>query len=321
MDSKHINITLALAKQTYEELIHLAPLAELQKNEFGVGTKRERIEELLRKINANINSIQRLLTDSVSDSSAAPILSVPPAHRSFYYDVIVPHGKSLQRAYFEIVGMGMFIDLLDDPSPNHKPSHTMLNTMNFALERWSVMLDEDESHELYERGLNIEGTQELIDMPWFLPDEWSHNIKLLHPVLVDRAPQVMRDHVHYRLTEIYRAFAFGLWMAAIALSRSLVEFAIKSNASRLGITVNYEGASGRTEDKSLKWLGEDVSNKRPSLARSLEVVRETGNRILHPKKHDVIAHPKVRQKEALECIRAAQFIVESLYSEVPFSEK
>jgi len=312
----HLNITLALAKQAYDELTRLAPLAELERCEFGSGPKRERISELLKKLNTNINSIQRTLSEHVTDSSEAPILSVPPAHRAFYNEVILPQGKSLQRAYFEIAGLSMLIDLLDDPTDD-KPKSLMLNAISWGLERWNDMLEEDESFEWYERGFNIEGAQDLVAMPWFQPDEWGQNLKFLQPVLVDRSPQVMRDHVRYRLTEIYRAFAYGLWMAAIALSRSLVEFSLKANAPRLGIIITYTGAGGRSEDKTLKQLGEEVARALPALAASIETVRETGNRILHPKKHDVIAHPKVMRAEALDCIRAARLIVENLYSEVP----
>ena len=96
----HLNITLALAKQAYDELTRLAPLADLERCEFGSGPKRERIAELLKKLNANINFIQRTLSEHVADSSEAPILSVPLAHHAFYNEVILPHGKSLQRAYF-----------------------------------------------------------------------------------------------------------------------------------------------------------------------------------------------------------------------------
>ena len=193
----------------------------------------------------------------------------------------------------------------------------MLNAMSWALERWNDMLEEDESLDWHDRGFNINGAKELVGMPWFQPDDWSQNLKLLHPILVDRPQQVMRDHVRYRLTEIYRAFAYGLWMAAVALSRSLVEYSLKANATRLGISTTFVGLGGRPEDKSLKQLGEEVAAVLPALGAPIETVRDTGNRILHPKKHDVIAHPKVMRSEALDCIRAPRVIVETLYSEVP----
>jgi hypothetical protein len=313
--NEHLNVTLALAKQAYEELIRLVPLSELEHSEFGSGAKRERVEELLKRLNGSVNSVQRILSEHVSGSLDAPIIGVPPAHRAFYNDVLVPHGKLLQRAYFEISDLSLLIDLLDDPA-DEKPRPLMLNAMSWALERWNDSLDEDESFDWYERGFNIDGAQEIVDMPWFQPDQWSQNLKLLHPVLVDRSPQVMRDHVRYRLTEIYRAFTHGLWMAAVALSRSLVEFSLKTNAKRLGVSTTLPGVAGRPEDKSLKQLREEVAAVLPALAKPIETVRETGNRILHPKKHDVIAHPKVMRAEALDCIRATRLIVETLYSEV-----
>ena len=294
----------------------MAPLAELVRCEFGSGPKREQIAELLNKLNTSINFIKRELTEHVADSSEAPIFSIPTPHRDFYNNVILPHWKSLQRAYFEIDDLSIFIGILDDPTDD-KPKALLFNAISWGLERWYDNLEEDESSEWYERGFDIEGAQDLVAMPWFKPDEWSQNLKSLQPILVDRNPQVMRDHVRYRLTEIYRAFAYGLWMAAIALSRSLVEFTIKANAPRLSIIITYRGDGGRLEDKSLKQLGIEVSHALPKLATSIETVRETGNRILHPKKHDVISHPKVMRTEALDCIRAARFIVENLYSEIP----
>ena len=311
-----LNLTLAVAKQAYEELLRLIPPDELERNEFGTGPKRERVAELLKKLNTSINSVQRTLGEHVATSAEPPVVTLPTAHRTFYNEVLLPRGKTLQRAYLEVSGLSMLVDLLDDPT-DERPKPLMLDAISWALERWNDMLNEDEQFEWYERGFNIDGAQDLVAMPWFQPDDWSQNLSLLQPVLVDRSPQKMRDHVRYRLTEIYRAFAYGLWMAAIALSRSLVEFSLKANAPRLGISITYLGVGGRPEDKSLKQLGEDIPAQVQSLAVPIETVRETGNRILHPKKHDVIAHPKVMRTEALECVRAARLIVETLYSEGP----
>ena len=313
--SDNLNIACATAKQSYEELIRLASLADLEEFAFGSGPKRERVADLLKKLNANINSIQRTLSKHVSDSSEAPILSVPQPHRTFYNEVVVPHGKTLQRAYYEIAGLSSLIDILDEPI-DEKSSFMMWEAINWGLERWNDGLDEDESNDWFERGFNIEGALELVNMPWFKPDEWSQNLKYLKPILVDRSPQVMRDHVRYRLTEIYRAFGYGLWMSAIALSRSLVEFSVIANAARLDIRPTFTSVGGRSENKSLKQLGEEVAEIMPALAVPMEMVRDTGNRILHPKKRDVIAHPKVMRDEALGCIRAAKLIVETLYSEL-----
>jgi hypothetical protein len=313
-----LNRTLALAKQALEELVGLASLDELSREHFGEGSKRDRIAELLKKLNTQIVTIRRTLSAVVADGSSPPVLTLPPGHRVFWNDVLAPKASLLQRAYFQISDLGILADLVDYPSPNDEPSFSKLSAVSWALERWSDnMLDEDELYEWLDRGFDIEGAQEIVSMPWFRPDEWSKNLGLLQPVLVDRPTAVMRDHVRYRLLEIYRAFSFGLWMSAIALSRSLVEFSLRSNAPRFSVSMSFEGADGRQEEKSLKRLGEEMSVLVPALAKPVEVVRETGNRILHPKKHDVIAHPKVMRSEALECIHAARAVVEAAYSELP----
>ena len=73
---------------------------------------------------------------------------------------------------------------------------------------------------------------------------------------------------------------------------------------------------GRTEDKSLRDLQQAVASLLPELSAPLEAVRFTGNRILHPSKHDVVSHPVVLRSEALSCVLATKEVVETLYSEL-----
>jgi len=313
--SDSLNLMLAVGKQAYEEMIQLVSIADLADLKFPAGAKRDRVMELLRKLDAIVGSVQRIMSAHIAESAETPVVTLPAPHRAFCQDVLLPEGKTIQRAYLEISGFGFAADLFLDDSTVENPSAPILNAMSWGLERWNDMLDEEEHFEWLERGFDVKTAQEMVAMPWFRPDEWSQNLKLLQPVLVDRPAHELRNHVRYRLTEIYRAFSLGLWMASIALSRSLIEFSLKANSPRLGILTTYIGAGGRTDEKSLKQLGEEIAAVVPILATPIETVREAGNRILHPKKRDVIAHPKVMRTEALECIRAARMIVENLYSE------
>lgn len=134
-------------------------------------------------------------------------------------------------------------------------------------------------------------------------------METLKPVLVTRGANTIRDHVHYRMTEIYRAFTFGLWMSAIALTRSLVEFCLRDNAHRFDVELTDPSGN----EKTLKRLGEEMATHIQDLAEHVDRVRDTANRILHPKKRGVIAFPKVMRKEALECLESARTVVELLY--------
>ena len=317
----HLNVTLALAKQAFDELLALATLVELDHFQFTAGPKLDRIVALLSKLNRQINDVDRTLSELVSDSTDPPLLSVPSAHRKNYYEIVVDHGPAIQRAHLKAAGLGEFLDILET-TDDANPKPYRLNALVFALERWRDSrdneLDEFEwTHEWYERGFNIDGAIEVIETPWFQPDQWAQNLRLLRPVLIDRRTDSLRDLARHRLTEVYRAFTFGLWLASIALSRSLVEYAIKANASRLSIELVSVTTEGRREDKSLRDLQQEVSMVLPSLSASLEAVRFTGNRILHPSKHDVVSHPVVLRSEALSCVLATKQIVETLYSELP----
>jgi hypothetical protein len=105
------------------------PLADLKQFEFGTaGPKRERVAELLKKLYASINSIQRTLSKHIASSAEAPILNISPPHRAFYNEVIAPQAKTLQRAYFEIAGLGLLVGVLDEPI-DETPSFLLLDSI------------------------------------------------------------------------------------------------------------------------------------------------------------------------------------------------
>jgi len=234
-----LNGSIAVAKQAYDELMGLTTMHDLGAQRFGTGPKRDRVESLLETLNTHVGAIQLALSQQVAESGEAPIISIPVSHRAFYNDVVRPHGTSLQKAFIHICGLGMLAGIFDDRDGG-KTRAARLDAMRVGLQRWMDGLGDDELFDLSDRGLNLEGALEILDMPWFEPDQWARNFAQLQPVLLDRRPEVMNEHVRHRLMEIYRAFAFGLWMSAIALSRSLVEFSIKQNAGRLGIEVDFE---------------------------------------------------------------------------------
>jgi len=183
------------------------------------------------------------------------------------------------------------------------------------MERWIDMLDDGEKEDWLERGFDVDGAFDLVSEPWFLPDTWRGNADLLRPILVDRPLTRIRAHILHRLAEIYGTFIFGFWMASIALSRSAIEFAIRDCAGRLKIQLSKTNARGDVEERRLGDLITEIGIGHRQLRGPLESIRDTGNRILHPKKRDVIAFPKVLRAEALECIKHTRFVLETLYSE------
>ena len=176
------------------------------------------------------------------------------------------------------------------------------------------MLDDDELEDWSSRGFAIDSALETVMLPWFDPDSWLGNMHLLRPVLLDRSPQQIPFHVRHRLTEIYRAFMFGLWMSSIALCRSLLEYSLKETALKWEIKRTRIGYRGEQEDKSMKELCDEFSTHFPALSASLEQVRSDGNRIMHAQKGNVTEYPKILRKEALNCIRSMRQSLETIYA-------
>lgn len=291
----------------------LVSMESIARFEFGAGPKRQRIEALLKTLTGHLHAVETALRGQINESEDAPIVTMPNAHREFCRDVLEPFGSILQTAYWESIGFGGLASVAEDTEAVRDETF-LLNAFSWGLERWSDAMDDEERDEWLCRGFKLEEALEMVATPWFRPDDWKENMELLRPVLLDRPSKDVRDHARYRLTEIYRSFTFGLWMGSIVLCRSLVEFSMRQNARRWEIDPTRVGRNGSREDKTLRELGEEFTVALPELGKPVQMVRESGNRVVHPSKHDVIAHPKVRREEALDCIRSSRLIVEILYS-------
>lgn len=308
-----IESQLALAKQHFDELVRLIPLERLKMGEFGDGALRSRVEHLLQKLVSLNSTITRFLSQYLSVPDEPPIVTISSRHLAFYQNDLEPNAQLLQDARWDIFELR---ELLGDWPSEVSDSPKALYVLN-AL-RWGVKsrldMEEAEQEDWHRRGFDYEAAFNFVEEPIFRPDSWLDNRQLLRPVLVDRPALNIRIHVRYRLSEIYRAFTFGLWMATIALCRSVVEFSIKDRAPHYGIEITRLNSRNILDDKRLGELISDISEKLPSLKSDLETVRETGNRVLHPKKRDVIAFPKVLREEALRCVQATKKAVKGLYS-------
>jgi hypothetical protein len=108
-------------------------------------------------------------------------------------------------------------------------------------------------------------------------------------------------------------------MSAIALSRSVAEYAIRDNAPRLHLELTYE-RNGTKHEKSFSDIINELSPLRPELARHLETIRSTGNRILHPKNPksrrgaEIISMPRGTRGEASKCLTHTKVVIEILYA-------
>src|SRR6266571_2102567 len=310
--AKSLGESLALAKQHYEDLTtRLLPLDRMRRQEFGESLPRQQAEELLKKLYVLTSSIEKTLSDSVIEGEGAPLQTVASGHLAFYKAHLEPNLQLIHDAYPNISGFAELERILKGADEG-KRGAPILSTLAWGIERWIDMVDGDEKEDWLSRGFDLDSAFEVVQLPWFRPDEWMENFRLLKPVLLDRTAESIHRHVQDRLREIYRAYAFGLWLAAVALCRSLIEFSIHQNAERLGLETRRRTKQNALVDLPLKVLIAEVTKALPDLTESLDTVKSAGDRVMHAKEGNILSFPALR-REALNCVKATKRVVEDLY--------
>lgn len=300
--STRLNESIAVAQQYFDELADR--LGEIEKGNLGEGAKRKRLEWLLERLDRKIVEIHRALSAKVSADDESPFLGMPASHAKFLREKLLPHAKLLQTAHLKASGSEMFLELLEDIDT--EGSRPVWNAIRFTADYTRQMLDDED-----ERQWEVRIVEDALDQSWFRPDRWQNNLRALRPVLVGRDESSIPPSVRFRLTEVYRAFTFGAWMATIALGRATVEFGLIHRASHLGFS-----ATRKNKYLMLNDLISQAIPKVPTLKACLIAIKEAGNRVLHPRKdQNVIPSPKILRSEALECVRATTQVIEVLYAE------
>jgi len=302
-----LEAAIALAEQHYRELLSIRAIDCLADGDFGNGAQRLRVEALLDKLNALIVQIQGALSERIR-SDETPIMSLVPSHAHFLRAELLPHARIIQKASFTADGLADLFDLLEDESVDS--SHTIRNALWFTTDYADNLLDDQD-----ERRLSVDIAQETLEQQWFQPDFWSSNLRMLRPALLGKSESAIPTRIKVRLAEMQKAFVFGAWMATIALSRAIIEFALIERAQSFGVSPVRKTSDGTQRYLKLDDLIKTVSKSHPELERGLRVLQDAGNRVLHPKKkQNVIPTPKVLRSEAYECVKETLSLVETLYA-------
>jgi hypothetical protein len=133
----------------------------------------------------------------------------------------------------------------------------------------------DEADHLTDRGSAL---WELMGTEIFRPDDWKANRDALQPLLL-KQPQRVRHDIRSMLMDVAHAFVLGQWAAVSALSRAVLERAVKVNWVSLGYAI--KDVSGKVKYRDLDTMIDDVGKQFPSLVGDMDLVRRCGNNILH----------------------------------------
>jgi hypothetical protein len=252
----------------------------------------------------DLKEADRLLRQAALDSAAQGIAKKA---REFYRTALLPNRERLETLLVDLLDLpDIDIDLKQlRPEPERAP---VWNILVSGLDFWN----QDESGEFSPE--DLEAADHLLFSSFFRPDEWLRSSQELQPILGEDAERRIPSNVRVRLKELYRSFAFGNHLSAIALARAILEYAIVDRSNALGIDPFTHDPRYPGRVRRLRELVEDASEKVPDLRSGMESILDAGNQTLHPRKKDnLVRLPTALRALALSSIQAVRAVVERLY--------
>lgn len=205
---------------------------------------------------------------------------------------------------------------LDPPKPSDEPTPAR-NAIRELMSDVLIALDDKESVLSIEHWLDesdeLETAYQFIQSELFHPDRWLQNLKEVTPLLSSHPISRVPKHTRERLKEIFRAYIFGNCMGCIALSRSLLEYALIDRASNLGYDAYDTELEGKRRTKRLYELIDRAIERHSELGDDMRAIEEYGNDVMHPEKSKKVRAIVYGANHARDCIERIWRVVPILY--------
>lgn len=298
-----LNRLLSSSKQKYCELRSL--FGENPFSDVGDlrGDQRQEALALAYTLLCDMGRVDGLLTDHVL--SAAPH-EPPSSDFDFYTNNVKPNEGELLRLCGELLDLpGLDIAPQDRP----KGSWGILNTFQLGMDLREMDQDPNSPDD------DFRAAQSIMGAPFFNPDEWYRNAQELSPIFGEQAEKKIPWSPRERLRELYHSFILGNYLSAIAMARTILEYALIDRARTLGIDPNTTDKLGRPSTKGLGQLVREAASIRPDLEQRMDQILDFGNAIIHPKQKDTaFLFQEQNHKVALRVVNAIREVVLALYA-------
>ena len=86
-------------------------------------------------------------------------------------------------------------------------------------------------------------------------------------------------NIRIRLKELYRSVILGIYLAAIALARAILEYSLVDRSKILGINAFSDDPRYPNRTRRLRSLVEDVSEKQAELQADMKAILDAGNTV------------------------------------------
>ncbi len=301
---QQLNSVLAQLRELYARLRQLLPEG------FGadhIPTADEQKREIVTAIHfllLNARRVDSLLKGASLDGLAQPMNT---ELLQWFRERLIPERSEFQKIFLELIGLPNIEIDLDKVHPRTEQA-PIWNILVSGLDFWKLNEGEEFTTE------ELDSAEHFLYSSFFEPDQWMQNLEELQPVAGEDADRRVPSNIRVRVRELYRSFVLGNHLAAIALTRAMLEYAIVEHAPRLGIIPYFTDNRGRNRTRRLRELVDEISVRMPNLNLSMETIVEAGNRTLHPEQQDrLVLSPDRLHDLALDSINAIRDVVEQLY--------
>lgn len=307
-ERSEFSLHLTFCRELWNEINQVSPIDNLEKcwQTLPDSTKKV-LESKLLRLHSHLEEIKRIEEQRISEGDV-PWQEAGEGLAEFYREKIRPRFDELQSLW--LVGWWIDLDLgkIEPSLPDASASNDIASFIQAAVRRCEGLWEQFPEGDTVFTEYAFEQASKLVAAKLFCPDQWLENLEDVKPIVSSKNVSKMPSHIRFRLTEIYRSFIFGNWLAVKSLSRSLLEYEILDRSGSLEIAARED--NGYTKD--IGRLVQLVTDKIPALKEVMELVVDHGNRVMHPKKREIHPINRVRE-EALDCVRAIQGITERLY--------
>lgn len=301
---------LRTLQRQYEGVTNRVPITRLQKGIMPVDSYDLDLLNAIKIIVWETRDIQTLMeTAYVKYGKAAHFLDADLY--SFWEKTARTNWHGMRKAYAEHHPDGWLEQLLmesEEQGVEIKRREGIARTLRAALNYFDDALNEDD--ERREEIFEFDATRELVESPLFRPDDWAENNRLLHPIVQRQTDSWFPKDVRVRIESLYHAFLFGNWLATVALSRALLEYAILNRSRDFQLDTSDPDNPRRTAGIGI--LINRVAHIRPKLSDAMNYIVDRGNEVMHRisvRTRTESDHREIAQK----CIENARVILGELY--------
>lgn len=297
-------------RANYQELERILPFDTLTGEQVAVHPKSKDFLSHLEKVLNGSKRVENFMRKWVLQEQKAMLL-LPDEDKQYLETVVRSRYVKVRELFIQYHPDGWWEDFVGELEPAEvgKDSTDIALTMTASLNFYDDTVDEDDDRRI--DVFDFTGAEEVVESPYFTPDQWRSNAIALQPVTQREHDALIPADARRRLEATYASFVFGNWFACVAMARTALEYALRSRAATTGAT-SYPSGSFEKEESLDLLIRRIVDKGFSELFDPMERIRKRGNAVMHPTKIRTLSSPD--RQAALGVVRDLRYCIEKLFA-------